>query len=172
MIHVDGPHPATIEMEVLLAQCAMGLGRGSGPGGQHRNKVQTRVELSHTPTGIKASAGERRSVRENKPMAIRRLRLELAMRVRCVVPDGEVQSELWKSRVKDGKIICSEKHHDYAALLAEAMDVLYACGLEPGLASARLCCSSSQLIKLIKKHSPALEMINQARHDKGMHRLK
>ena len=47
--------------------------RGSGPGGQHRNKSFTGVRASHLPTGLRASATERRSYMQNLKMALRRL---------------------------------------------------------------------------------------------------
>ena len=62
-----------------MQQCAWTRSRTGGPGGQHRNKVQTAVELIHTPTGVRAKAGERRSVRDNVRAAIGRLRLALAV---------------------------------------------------------------------------------------------
>jgi peptide chain release factor 2 len=33
--------------------------RGSGPGGQHRNKVETMVRITHLPTGLQAQADTR-----------------------------------------------------------------------------------------------------------------
>ncbi|MBL8747233.1 MAG: peptide chain release factor-like protein, partial [Phycisphaerae bacterium] len=93
-------HPAALDDEALLAQCDMTKNRSSGPGGQHRNKVESQVHLFHTPTGVSAQAAERRSSHENKRVALRRLRLLLAVEVRRGVPAGDIGSELWWSRVK------------------------------------------------------------------------
>lgn len=43
--------------------------RGSGPGGQHRNKVETAVRLTHIPSGIQAYAATR-SQADNRQMAM------------------------------------------------------------------------------------------------------
>jgi len=54
--------------------------RGSGPGGQHRNKTSTCVYLKHLPSGIEVSACDNRSQSVNRFLARRELvqRLEVA----------------------------------------------------------------------------------------------
>jgi len=171
-ILVERPHPATLEPEALLAQCELGKDRSSGPGGQHRNKVETKVTLTHTPTGVAGQAGERRSAQENKRVALTRLRLALATEVRSPAPVGDARSELWRSRCRGGRIACNPKHKDYPAMLAEALDMIDACGLEPKKAALRLECTASQLIKLVKDHPPAFAAWNKERTARGMHTLK
>lgn len=50
--------------------------RGSGPGGQHKNKTETCVNLTHIPTGIKVRV-DSRSQDQNKDMALQILRAKL-----------------------------------------------------------------------------------------------
>lgn len=172
-VFVGSPHPASIADEELLKACTLTRGRSSGPGGQHRNKVQTHVELTHTVTGLWAQAGERRSAEENKRVALRRLRLELAIACRSPVPLGEIGSDLWRSRVSaDGKIAVNVNHHDYPALLALALDVVFAGGLDLSRASVRLRCTRSQLVRLIAKEPRALAALNEAREAKGKNPLR
>lgn len=186
------PHPACLGDDELLAQCRVGTGRSGGPGGQNRNKVETLIELTHVATGVEAHAGERRSQMENRRVALRRLRLALAVAVRVAVPMGPVGSVLWRSRRRaagrdstagsppksrwasggEGTLEINPDHHDYPALLAEAMDVLAASGWDSKPASLRLNVSASQLLKLIKEHPPALAMVNRERERAGLHRLK
>ena len=186
------PHPACQTDDALMAQCEIGFGKTGGPGGQHRNKVQSLVRLVHLPTGIESHAGERRSQSENRSVALRRLRLLLAIHMRLPVPIGEIGSALWRSRRHAAKaddeggrsplgrwkgggtgfIVVNPDHHDYPSLLAEALDVIAAAGWDPKPASLRLECSSSQLVKLIADHPPALVHMNQERQKLGLRALK
>ena len=171
------PHPAALSDEELLKQCRLGKRRTGGPGGQHRNKVETCVELTHLDTGVAAHAGERRTVHENKRVALFRLRLALAIHHRGVPvpldPFGDTRSPLWKSRTnREGRIVCNPSHRDYPALLAEALDVIEAASGDPRNAAARLLCSPSQLVKLVKDHPPALERWNKLRAAHGLNPLK
>ena len=180
-------HPACLSDEALLAQCKLGTGRTGGPGGQNRNKVETLIELTHLPTGIESHAGERRSQIENKRVALRRLRLALAVDFRAPVHPGPVGSELWRSRRKaapkdatagsppksrwdrggEGLMEVNPDHHDYPALLAEALDILAAADWDPKPASLRLNCSPTQLLKLIRAHPPAFLAFNAHRAKQG-----
>lgn len=171
-VRLPPPHPATLAEQVLLAQCEIGKGRSGGPGGQHRNKVETLVMLRHLPSDVRAKAGERRSAVENLRVATGRLRLALAVEVRCPVPLGEARSELWKQRCRDGRIVCNPDHADYAALLAEALDMLDACELDHQRAALRLACTPTQIVRLFKEHAPAFTRINALRRARGEHSLK
>src|SRR5882672_2070535 len=66
----------------LLAECDVETYRGSGPGGQHRNRRDSAVRLTHRPTGIVVTATERRSQHQNKEVALERLAAKLAARNR------------------------------------------------------------------------------------------
>ncbi|RMD96300.1 MAG: peptide chain release factor-like protein [Deltaproteobacteria bacterium] len=66
--------------EDLLAACEVETFRGSGPGGQHRNKTESAVRLRHIPTGIVVTATESRSQYRNRVVALARLRKRLEAR--------------------------------------------------------------------------------------------
>jgi len=63
--------------DALLAECEETFFVGSGPGGQHRNKTESGVRLSHPPTGVTVTATERRSQLQNRGAALERLRARL-----------------------------------------------------------------------------------------------
>lgn len=47
--------------------------RGSGPGGQHKNKVETCVVITHVPTGLQERCQDTRSKLQNTEIAKERL---------------------------------------------------------------------------------------------------
>src|SRR5207253_6004770 len=81
-------HPADLAPAKLLAECVVRRQRRSGPGGQHRNKVETAVVLVHQPTCIRSEATEKRSQAANRQVAIHRLRVKLAIQVRSNMETG------------------------------------------------------------------------------------
>jgi protein subunit release factor A len=60
--------------------------RASGPGGQHRNKSETGVRITHLPSGIVVTATESRSRHLNLRHAMARLEAKLAARNHIVMP--------------------------------------------------------------------------------------
>ena len=103
------PHPATLRDEQLLANCSMQTTRRSGPGGQHRNKVETAVIFTHIPTGIRAEANESRSQAENRQSALFRLRQTLAERLRFSVEPDSPPSELWRSCARAASLLLAAR---------------------------------------------------------------
>ena len=72
--------------EQLLAECDVETFRAGGPGGQHQNKTESAVRLTHRPTGIVVTARESRSQHRNRARALARLRAALAAREHTAPP--------------------------------------------------------------------------------------
>lgn len=95
---------------------------------------------------------------------------------------GAACSDLWRSRVNGGgkqarrgsagAIVCNPDHHDYPALLAEALDVIAAESWQPKPAAERLGVTSSQLVKFVKDCPAAMTQWNRERAKRGHHALK
>ncbi|MEM7229116.1 MAG: peptide chain release factor-like protein [Planctomycetota bacterium] len=170
---VNPPHPATLDDVALQKQSTLTFGRDAGPGGQHRNKVETAACWTHDPTGISGTASERRKQSENRSKAMRRLRMKLAIYVRTNVSRKYHQpSELWKQRRQGKQISINPKHRDYPALLAEALDVIIARKFDVAGAAGVLGISMSQLAKLVRHDRHAFALVNEGRTQRGLPALK
>ena len=60
--------------EDLLRECEVDTFRSSGPGGQHVNKTESAVRLTHKPSGVVVTSRQERSQHRNKEICLQRLR--------------------------------------------------------------------------------------------------
>ena len=169
---IKSGHPSFLAGNVLLRECTVRRFRHSGPGGQHRNRVETAIELIHEPTGVTAAATERRSQADNQRVALHRLRVRLAIDVRTVTSTSVHPSALWTARCRGQRILCSERHADFPVLLAECLNAVCAKDYDVRRAAAALSCSVSQLVRFIARVPAALVRVNAERHSRGLRSLK
>jgi len=74
------------DRESLEQACEVTFFVAGGPGGQHRNRVETGVRLTHRPTGLVVTATERRSQSANREVAFERMARKLDARQRIRKP--------------------------------------------------------------------------------------
>jgi hypothetical protein len=150
LVSVSRDQYLTMSDDRLLAECTVETYRASGPGGQHRNKRDSGVRLTHSPTGVSVTATERRSQHENRRVAVRRLRKAIAVRVRAPAevaapPAGPLAEALADPRWPR----IGQKAPTYLVAVAQVLDRLEAAEGKVSDAAAALGVSTASLVKFL-----------------------
>jgi len=72
------PPPYTLDRELLEREVEVDVFRASGPGGQHVNKTNSALRLTHPPSGVVVIAQDSPSQHRNRDIAFERLIVRLA----------------------------------------------------------------------------------------------
>jgi protein subunit release factor B len=156
--------------EKLLAQCRVETYRSSGPGGQHRNKTESAIRLTHGPTGVVVTATERRSQHENRAKAVSRLRQAMAMRIREPVA---APSDMLRRRLADPAWPrLSQKSDDYLPAAAQILDHLESAEGKLSDVANRLGVSTASLAKFLSLDDDLWEAANHLRRRHGQTPLR
>lgn len=111
MARPDEENLASLDRESLSSKVEVSTFRGSGPGGQHRNKTESAVRLRHLPTGITVVAAEHRSQWRNREAAWERL-IERLERLRRK-PKPRVKTRMpaiaKRKRIEEKKLVAAKK---------------------------------------------------------------
>lgn len=162
------PAPWELPDEHLLQQCRWEAYRGSGPGGQKRNKTSSAIRVTHLPTKIHAIAEESRSQAENRMRAMRRLRHKLAMELRRDVDLVNFRPPDWLEEYKVTGFHMAERNPLYPSLVALVLDVLKASHWEVSRTAAMLGVTTSSLVRFLHDDVILWQAVNRVRQKLGI----
>lgn len=107
------PEPSASQLAIAPGDLTWAFSRGSGAGGQKRNKTDSAVDLTHRPTGLVVHCETERSQQQNKVNALAMLRARLwaarveadhqarSARRREQLGTGERGDKRWTVRTQD-----------------------------------------------------------------------
>lgn len=144
-----------LEDEELARLCRIDTLRGTGPGGQKRNKTESAVRVTHRESSLSAFDDESRSQHLNRGKALKKLRLELAVNLRQA-------PQAWD---KDCPGLNSRQ---YACWLAAVFDALSVSEFRLSDAALLLGSSTGCLSRNLSKCPFVCQRVNQERQKRGL----
>ncbi len=141
--------------EELARLCRIDTFRGTGPGGQKRNKTESAVRVTHRESGLSAFDDQSRSQHLNRIRALQKLRLELAVNMRQVPQAWDKDCPGLNSRL-------------YPCWLGTVFDALQAAEFRLSDAAALLGSSTGKLSRNISRDPFVCQRVNQERQKRGL----
>ncbi len=158
------PTPAyALSESDLLAGCRIDTYRSKGPGGQHANRTESAVRITHCATGEVSQCQDHRERARNQRDALSRLRLRLALQLR-----GVAQAS-WLEPYRRGRQLAIGAHGaSYHLVVAVVLDALAAASGSLAGCGAALGISASQIAKLLGADKEVLQAANALRAGHGL----
>lgn len=147
--------------EELSERCRLEFCRGSGNGGQKRNKTSSaaRVVLLDDESFAAEDCSER-SQHRNRASALKKLRRLIAFEVRCSPALPPPRPE------------CAVEHEEYPLNLACILDILEEQEYDHKKSAASCGMTTSSFVKLLRRDEELWTKINTARELRGLYKLK
>jgi len=141
----------------LLADCSRDDLSGGGSGGQKRDRKYSGIRLSHRPSGISVVSTVSRSRRRNESDALSKLRMALALNVRCEPPED----------VSAVSAAVSSNARLKPSVVADIFDILDVNGYRLGDVARSIGVSTGRLTKVLSRDKAAWRRLSEIRAARG-----
>ncbi len=148
--------------EELVAICEFSSQKRSGRGGQKINKTSSAVRLYHELSGISVIASESRYQAENRSIAVKKIKRQMALQIRCPSMGKQI---LIREQT-------SLKNPIYPRYIAQILDVLEENSFSVSSSSEKLGISSGRLVKILARDSELWQKVNNERQKFGLNILR
>ncbi|MCQ2378184.1 MAG: hypothetical protein MJ016_03105 [Victivallaceae bacterium] len=145
--------------DALSARCELLFCRGSGPGGQKRNKSSSAARVRLTGTAFEAEDCTERSQHRNRANALRKLRMKIALSER----------RRWTPFPRTQ---CAYDHPEYPLFVASLLDALAAVNWEIAPAATLLAVTPTALLKTLSRDAELWQTFCARRRDAGLTSLR
>ena len=156
-------HPVTLSDDDLLQLCQVSAVGARGPGGQHVNKTQTGVVIRFGDSSVHAKADERRERQQNLRVALKRLRLQLAMHVR-----GGAHPRLLQGLRQGTRLPVKAAAASYALVVAVLLDALQEVDWQASPAAEACGITASQLRKALSCDGLVWQFVGKELTQRGL----
>ena len=148
------------EDDFVKMHCTLEFFKGSGAGGQHRNKTSSAVRVTHIESGLAAEDCTERSQHRNRSNAVRKLKMLIALNIRNI-PAIELIP----------RMECSMNAPDYPLFVAQLLDIIVDCQCDHKAAALRCNISNSALVKKLARDPAVWQKFCKLREDSGLPQL-
>lgn len=152
-------------LDQLLAACTQKGFQGSGPGGQHRNKTNTGVQLNLPQYNLEIKSCEARSAKENKTHALHRMQMAIALNVRETPPAAEIPFPGSNGHIQTSNAL-------FPLFVAHVFDIIATKNGDTKAAAQAFGISPSALVKILRQDKACAEKLQNQRVAGGKAKLK
>lgn len=154
-----------MSLDELLSACTQKGFQGSGPGGQHRNKTNTGVQLNLREYNLEIKSCEGRSAHENRVHALHRMQMALALKVRETPPAMEIPFPGSNGHIQTSNAL-------FPLFVAHVFDIMATKQGDTKAAAQAFNISPSALVKILRQDKSCAEKLQSQRQAGGKQRLK